>query len=481
MRSAPGVPADRALALVLHGHLPWCKGEPEAERWLAEAVAGCYLPLLEVLRGLDSDGVRAPLALSLSPPLVAMLDDPGLRGLARAQLEALAHATGPAGEAERFHRARAGRLLALYDAVGRDLPSAFFALAKRGALELFGCAATHGYLPLLNAVPAAARAQVRYGAALFERRFGAKPLGLWLPECGYSASAKDWLAQNAVRWCVLDGPAVPARGHAFLSTGVAVFAREPALCQRVWDAEVGYPGHPDYLDFHHRERGLRLSRVTGRGPKEPWDPGAAFARARSHAADFHAALAAGRPGLAVAAFDAELFGHWWFEGPEFLDALLRRCAEAGEVDAVVPSGWLAEHTEAELVEPLESSWGRGGFHATWLSERNQRLWPLLTRAAERMVALAELEPPPTGLSRLAVELLLAQASDWPFLLDAGASTALAARRVEGHLASFFRCADAALKGDWAPLAALESTHNPLGQVDVRVYRAPRVEREAQQA
>lgn len=475
------MPADHSLALVLHGHLPWCKGEPDAEGWFAEAVAGCYLPLLELLRGLDADGVRAPFALSLSPPLVAMLDDGQLRALARARLAELAEASGPAAEAEQFHRARAARLLALFDAVGGDLPTAFWALAKKGVFELFGCAATHGYLPLLTVVPEAARAQVALGAALFERRFGAKPNGMWLPECGYTAGAKDWLAEAAVRWCVLDGPAVPARGHAFLSTGVAVFAREPSLCERVWSAEAGYPGHPDYLDFHHRERGLRLSRVTGSENKQPWNSGAAFARARHDAADFHAALVGGRPGLRVAAFDAELFGHWWFEGPEFLDALLRRCAEAGAVDAVTPSRWLFENPEADLVEPLAGSWGRGGYHDTWLSEANQRLWPILTRAAERMVALAEVTPRPAGLSRLAVELLLAQASDWTFLLDAGASTALAARRVEGHLASFFRCADAALAGDWAPTAALESTHNPLGEVDVRVYRAPGGEREAQQA
>jgi 1,4-alpha-glucan branching enzyme len=272
------LPADHSLALVLHGHLPWCKGEPDAEGWFAEAVAGCYLPLLEVLRGLDGDGVRGAFALSLSPPLVAMLDDAELRALARARLEELAQASGPAGEAEAFHRARAARLLALFDEVQGDLPSAFSALARKGVFELFGCAATHGYLPLLTVVPEAARAQVVCGATLFEQRFGAKPLGLWLPECGYTAGAKDWLAESAVRWCVLDGPAVPARGHAFLSTGVAVFAREASICERVWSAEAGYPGHADYLDFHHRERGLRLSRVTGKEEKQPWRPDAASPR-----------------------------------------------------------------------------------------------------------------------------------------------------------------------------------------------------------
>lgn len=462
---------DRALALVLHGHLPWCKGEPQAEGWFAEAVAGCYLPLLEVLRALGAEGVRAPLALSLSPPLVAMLDDPQLRAGARGALEAAARIGGEGARA--FHRERSARLLSLFDAVGGDLPGAFFGLAKAGAIELFGCGATHGYLPLLAAVPEAARAQVRLGADLFERRFGARPRGLWLPECGYTPGAKDWLAEAQVRWSVLDGPAVAARGHAFLSTGVAVLARDPGTCARVWSAEVGYPGHPDYLDFHHREGGLRVFRVTGSERKEPWLPEAAAAQARAHARDFFGTLQRGRPGLTVAAFDAELFGHWWFEGPWFLDALLRRCAEGDAVEAVTPTQWLEQNPEGELVEPGPSSWGRGGFHGTWLSEANQRLWPAQIRAAERMVALAGRDQlPPPLRSRLAAELLLAQASDWPFLLDAGASTALAARRVEGHLATFLRCSDAALSGDLAPAWALASTHNPLGEVDFRVYNHP---------
>jgi 1,4-alpha-glucan branching enzyme len=201
-------------------------------------------------------------------------------------------------------------------------------------------------------------------------------------------------------------------------------------------------------------------------------PEAAFERARAHALDFFEGLRGGRPGLTVAAFDAELFGHWWFEGPEFLSALLRRCAETGAVEATTPSRWLQENPEGELVAPQASSWGRGGFHDTWLSEANQRLWPLLTRAGERMVALAKSShngDRSGALGRLAVELLLAQASDWPFLLDAGASTAVASRRVEGHLATFFRCADAALAGDWGPVETLASTHNPLGEVEFRVY------------
>lgn len=482
--------AERALAFVLHAHLPWCKGEPDAEGWFCEAVAGCYLPLLELFGALSRGGVRAPAALSLSPTLLAMLDDPSLRAQARAHLvrqaEGQEAVTDPAllGGA-RFQALRSRQLLALFDAVRGDLPAAFGALAREGALELFTCAATHGYLPLLAAVPAAVRAQVAVGAGRFKARFGAAPRGMWLPECGYTPGVEAHLAAAGVRWFVVDGPAfghasppplAGVRSHVFLDNGVAAFARDEAACERVWSKESGYPGHPDYLDFHHQpQESLKLHRVTGLGEKAPWEPDQAFARARAHAAMFFEAVEQGRAGLTVAAFDAELFGHWWHEGPAFLDAVLRRCAASSSVRAMTPSGWLRASTEAELATLSPSSWGRGGFHSTWLSEANHRFWPPLTRAAERLVRLASANAEATGeraelLGRLATELLLAQSSDWPFLLDAGASTALAARRVEGHLAAALRCAGAALEGDWAPLRALGGGDAPLGQVDFRLYR-----------
>jgi 1,4-alpha-glucan branching enzyme len=463
---------DRSLSLVLHGHLPWCIGEPVAEAWLVEAVVGCYLPLLEMLHTLEKDSVSAPLALSLSPPLVAMLDHPGMRRQIGAALDAAASSPLERWPAHRFHRQRAAQLLTTWGEIREDVPGAFYELSRRGRLELFGCAATHGYLPLLSLVPEAARAQVAIGAELFERRFGARLNGMWLPECGFTPGAETWLASAGVRWTVLDAPQVEARGHAFLSSGTAVMVRDTGRCAQVWSAESGYPGHPDHLDFHHRDEGARVFKVTGREDKEPWVPERAQAQARADADDFFEQLAHGRPGLTVAAFDAELFGHWWFEGPWFLDALLRRCAKSDAVQATTPSAWLAENPEGELVAPQSSSWGKGGFHATWLNETNQRLWPGQLRAAERMVKLTRSAPPghERALSALANLLLLAQASDWPFLLDAHASTAIAMRRVEGHLADFLRLSAAALEGDWSALDALDSTHNPLGEVDFRVYR-----------
>ena len=178
-------------------------------------------------------------------------------------------------------------------------------------------------------------------------------------------------------------PAVNARGFAF-------FARDPELTRRVWSAAEGYPGHPDYREFYRDlghevperdlgraagpagvrvDSGMKLWRVTGgHAEKQPYRRDEALARAREHARDF-ATRAAGRaraaqehmdrPALVVAPFDAELFGHWWYEGPEWIEALADAAEPAG-IELVTPGDWLDRHPRLQMLEPAESSWGRGG-------------------------------------------------------------------------------------------------------------------------
>ena len=478
----------RHLALVLHAHLPWVKGEEAAERWLFEAVRDCYLPLIQVLRGLARDQVRAPVALSLSPTLVAGLDDAALRRacrdfLARDARDEGAGLPAPLGDLARARAAEVGGLLELFDACGQDVAAALASAVDGAGGELCTCNATHGFLPLVGTVPQAARAQVLVGAARHRARFGQAAQGFWLAECGFVPSLEASLAESGARWTVVDEHAFhqarrpPLRGalhHVFLERGVAAFARDAALSALVWDPDVGFPGHADYLELHHRVEGRRLLRV---GDKAPYVAAAARDRAQEHAAELLDARAAGAEGLTLIAFDAELFGHWWAEGPVFLDALCRQLATRDDVRGWTPGGYLAAHPEAELCVPAASSWGRGGHAQTWLAEGARDLWPHLHRAAERLVRLvaaaadADLAHP--AWSQAATELLLAQASDWPFLIEAGVHAALARRRVEEHLDAFARLAAHLEAGAPDAEYALERarTHNPFGQVDVRVYRA----------
>lgn len=405
-----------AVVLVLHAHLPWVVGTRE-ERWLHEAVLDCYLPLLEVLE-------RAPkgrVTLSVTPVLAAMLSDGPARERSRAFLQmARIASTG-------WHHQAASQALKCFDQ--GPIVERLGALARSGTIELITSGVTHGFLPLMQTVPEAARAQIALGVEGYRRAFGLEPQGFWLPECGYAPGLDRLLADHGIRYTFVDSHAVggTVRGTAapvFLSAGVAAFARDITASEQVWSSKVGYPADFVYADFHHRIDGQRVLRVTGSDPKQPWEPQVALSRAREHAAHFLSSREDGAE-LQVAPYDAELFGHWWLEGPAFLEGVLQ-----GEA-LTTPSQILREQPTLETRELPFSSWGRAGTAEVWLGPGNAWMWPHLHRAAEQMIGL---EGP---LADAALnQLLLAQASDWPFLIDAKTSAGFAQEQFEHHLLAF---------------------------------------------
>jgi 1,4-alpha-glucan branching enzyme len=244
--------------------------------------------------------------------------------------------------------------------------------------------------------------------------------------------------------------------------------RDPVTSVQVWSRHRGYPGDASYLEFHKLRwpGGLKLWRVTGAGVdlggKEPYDPGAARGRAAEHASHFVDLLgriaAAQPPGTVVAApFDTELFGHWWFEGPDFLADCYRRVARMPGVRAVTASRYLAEHPPVAALRLAAGSWGANGDYSMWLNDATtwtwRRLWPLETAFWD--AAPAALRSPAAGarpvLAQAARELLLAQASDWQFIISTGEVADYAERRFNLH------CDDAhRLLGALAPGADLEA-------------------------
>ncbi len=443
----------KQLLLVLHAHLPWGHLSDEddaAAQWLLEACVDCYQPLLTALERLDAEGVPFRLTLSVSPPLAAMWSSPKLndRLAAYVAAEQQAWRSAPAeyAKAADFHLARLAE-------PRRDLDAGFRALKQ---VERITSTATHGFLPLLKTVPAAARAQV--SAA------GPTP-GMWLAECGYTAGADGWLRDAGVGYFFVDSHAVSHAAHAHrrpvqTTRGVFAFARDPQASAQVWSAKTGYPGDPAYLDFHHRVGGRRVLRVPGEGA---WDPAVARDRAQIHARHFVAERAANGGDVITAPYDAELFGHWWFEGPDFLEAVVRAVAESQAVQLNVPSRLCAP--DAERVELPETSWGRGGHSAVWLDAANAWMWPHLHRAAEAMVALADRSD--RVAKQAARELLLAQASDWPFLIEAMTNAGYATKRFEDHLLAFQKLAGGDV--DEAYLSKREAANNLFGAIDPRVY------------
>ncbi len=522
------------VALLLHAHLPYIR-HPEHERfleetWLFEAITECYIPLLQAFERLTDDGIRFRITVSLSPPLVAMLRDPFLQERYLAHMGRLLRLADKEVQRTRddqrfaplarMYRRLIAETVALFDVrYRRDLATAFAELEQAGVLELITTAATHGYLPLLRHAPGSVRAQVQVGADSHRRAFGRQAAGIWLPECGYYPGLETVLEEAGYRYFFLDTHGIlnaasrPRYGiHAPLAcpNGLAAFGRDPQASRQVWSAEAGYPGHPQYrefyrdvgfdldfdyvrpyiLDGHTRvHTGLKYYRITGKSEhKEPYDPAAARAQATTHAAHFISMLRGSlqakapsmdRPPLVVAPYDAELFGHWWFEGPLWLESLIRQLAEHGnELSLVTPSGYLSRHPAPQIATPSASSWGDRGYNEFWLNPGNAWIYPQLHRAAQRMHDAAgtlAAEPPGTlahrTLQQAARSLLLAQASDWAFIMRAGSAVEYAHRRIRDHLSRFHYLEQSARSGEFdeRQLQALEFMDNIFPEVDFRVF------------
>lgn len=495
-----------SLAIVLHAHLPWVR-HPEHDRfleeyWLFEAVAECYLPLLGLLRGWDRDGVEWGLNLGITPTLAAMWADPLLRSRTGRYLDERRELAGIECErtalvpelqaVARFHQAFYDRSWEEWNACGGDLIGAFAAWARTGRLELLGGPATHPILPLLAGEPGSLRAQLRLGLREHERHFGHRPPGLWLPECAWSPTIDRLLCDEGFHHGVLETQALlggtpPPPAAIFLPVrtpgGITFFGRDPLSARQVWSRQGGYPGDPRYREFHRDladeaewesvsrflpgagvryPSGLKYHRVTGGDhDKRVYHRGSALQAVAEHAAHFLAQrrrqLQEARAGLThppvlVAPYDAELFGHWWFEGPEFLDLVMRGASGAG-IRPETLSRLSESDAPAWRSQPAESSWGAGGHLGVWLHPDNADLQPRLRSAGARMVAMVRKAMESSGpcrgpmqdhVSKAGRELLLAQASDWPFLIRMGTAARYARQRAEGHLAAFEDAAQAVL-------------------------------------
>jgi 1,4-alpha-glucan branching enzyme len=522
-----------SFCLVLHGHLPWVLHHghwPHGEVWLFEAAAETYLPLLEAF----GDG-SCPVTLGLMPVLLEQLGHPRFtEGFARWLGEQAARALRDAAEftargdghlawlAEEQHRHFLA-LSARFDAIGRDIPRAFGALAQRGAIELLTSNATHGYMPFLKH-DACSRAQVRAGVHTSQRRLGFRPAGAWLPECAYRpggpwtppvgdrtprhrAGVEEVFGHEGVGFFFVDAhlfagarsegtqtasgfTKVPwdqatwdeTRGwrsvlepHLVSSDGgpgrLLALARHPEVSEQVWSGDVGYPGDGRYLEFHkrHGRDGLRYWRVTAPktdlGAKLPYAPDEVQGAVYAHAQHFGAVVRSilkrhhertGRHGTVVAPFDAELFGHWWHEGPRFIREVMACFAGDDVVRPATVSQVLRQWPADKVVSLPEGSWGEGGDHRVWLNDETRWMLEAAHGAEDRLLDLlarldwrgspAIAEP----LKLAARELLLLQASDWQFVIKTRGAVDYGYRRFCEHLARFDRACtitDARARGE----------------------------------
>jgi 1,4-alpha-glucan branching enzyme len=519
------------LALVLHAHLPFVR-HPEhdkflEESWLFEAITETYLPLVQVMDGWLRDGMDTRLTLSLSPTLCAMLLDPLLQDRYTRHLEGLIELAEK--EIHRTHWDRPFRELAwmyhhrfttardTYFAYGRNVVGAFRKFQEAGKLEIITTAATHALLPLLAGNPASIRAQILTARDHYRSCFDCDPRGIWLPECAYVEGVEQVLQEADIRWFVTDTHGVlharprPRYGvfaPIFTPNGIAAFGRDLESAEQVWSRHAGYPGDERYRDFYRDVgydldfdyvkphlptpelrgfTGLKYYAITGATQdKCIYDHKSALDAAAEHAGHFLGArieqinkLAAlmDRPPFVLAPYDAELFGHWWYEGPEFLDYFVRKTIFDQRVVALTtPTEYLRLHPTHQVATPSASSWGEEGYFRLWLNETNEWIQPHLRVAEERMTELARKFPQTTGLTERALrqaarELLLAQASDWPFILRTGTSPDYARRRVKDHVLRFTRLYEqlTASKIDEAWLTRVEWVDNVFADVNWRYW------------
>jgi 1,4-alpha-glucan branching enzyme len=506
------------LALILHAHLPFVR-HPEHEHfleedWFFEAITESYIPLLQTMQRLVNDGVPFKLTMSITPTLTAMLQDELLRQRYLQHVDLLIDLA--AREQQRNRKdARLKELADFYfalfsetrqffrDGCKCDLLAPFRQLRRAGVLEIIASAATHGLLPLLEQQSyEGARAQVLIGCDEYVNLWSEEPKGFWLPECAYAPDLDCNLQEANIRWFVLDahgllfGNPQPRRAifaPCYTRAGPAAFARDRNSSRQVWSAREGYPGDPAYREFYRdvgfdlplehlgpvgsgmrRFSGLKYHRITGRGAeKELYDRAAAERRAETHAAHFLEQRRAelrrlSQPdaeAIVVIPFDAELFGHWWFEGPLFLERFIRKTAsEQDDFCLTTPTEHLAAHPTQQIIEPARSTWGENGDLSVWINPVNAWIYPHLHGAARRMTEVARrfsaivgrarrlpnaktadgapvLQCADRVLQQLARELLLSQSSDWAFLMKTATAREYATKRTLDHLGRFNRLHD----------------------------------------
>lgn len=239
------------------------------------------------------------------------------------------------------------------------------------------------------------------------------------------------------------------------------FARHPRVSEQVWSGRIGYPGAGEYLEFHrkHGERGLRYHKVTSNtsplSAKDPYYPDDIKAKCFQHAQHFVGVVKevlaqyrreTGRPGTVVAPFDAELFGHWWFEGPQFLrDVVLTLNADA-DVKLRTAEEAMYHQPPEKVVRMPEGSWGENGNHSVWINDRNRWIWEMEYRAEGTMLRLLHGVAWQTNadlkglMQRLGRQMLLMQSSDWPFVIHSQGAIDYGTQRFAGHATSFDRLA-----------------------------------------
>ncbi len=389
--------------------------------------------------------------------------------------------------------------MAYFDEINRDIVSEFKQLQDEGAIEIITSAATHGYLPLLGldeAVRAQVEVGVRNYIRVFGKKpigiwppeLAYRPAYRWKAPVGDypeidRRGVEEFYHDSGIRYFIVDKhllmggevigtylslfeglkalwersreaaqfrsrklsphkPYYAASGNS--SKPVAFFTRDPETASRVWSRDLGYPGDPAYLEFHKRHfpGGHKYWRVTDskldladKGEYIPEMVEAPLEAQSSHFVQLVNEIAVREDGIVVAPFDTELFGHWWFEGPEWLYRVIKKLySDKSDVRPVKLGEYLDAFPPDEVVNLPEGSWGEGGFHWVWLNDWTRWTWEKIYEMEHRVVALlkSDRQINPLLMQQILKQLLLLESSDWQFLITTWSARDYAENRFSEH-------------------------------------------------
>ncbi len=518
------------LNLVLNAHLPYVRSPGKQilfeETWLFEAIDDTYLPLLRVFQRLENRKIPFKLTISLSPTLVTMLADKTLQARYRDYLERKIELGRK--EIERTRGTREEDLARLYldlfsknredfnDLYNGNILKGFQYFQKAGHLDIITSLAAYPFAPLYQAYPKNLLGQLKVAIENHYQYFGQEPSGLWLAENGYYPGLDGIIAKTRIKYIflaahgVLLGESRPQHGVlAPIRTpaGLIGFARHLGSSNDVWDKDYGYPADPVYRDFYRdigydlpmdyvgpylysgnnpSMTGYKYFRVTGKtNIKEYYDPQAALIKVKEHAGNFlyNRKLTVENlqkhghhfEPIFTIPLDAELLGHWWFEGVSWLEELFIQASTIAQLEFIRPSD-LDLDAKYQTLGPIYSSWGTGGFSEVWLDGSNDWVYRHSYRALDRFFELLRRFPDETGrreraLNQAAREIILAQASDWPMMIKTGATADYAKSRFRSHVLNFTNIYESLsgnkLDTEW--LTNLEKQNGIFPHLDYRIF------------
>ncbi|MFA9398556.1 MAG: 1,4-alpha-glucan branching protein domain-containing protein [Clostridiaceae bacterium] len=519
------------VSFVLHSHLPYVRHmgtiDPLEERWLFEAMIECYLPLISAFDNMYIDDVDFKITMSLTPPLMEMLEDEYLNKnfrkyltktlkLIRLEIERTKE-NEELNKVAKFYYKRFTLLQKVYRKYNNNIMDGFRRYDKRGNLEIIASSATHALLPLHEQNKEAVNAQIKQGVENYKKHLGHGPKGFWLPECAYSYFLDEILKENNIEYFIMENKGVlyaspkPKNGTfepISSPNNILSFARDDASSGQIWSSVDGYPGDYNYREFYRDigyelpmeyiapfinasgiriDTGIKYNKITGKTEeKSIYNREKAIERVESHATHFAESrdfqvnnlLKEMDKPIVVCAFDTELFGHWWFEGPDFIEMFLRKsCEEWTSYNITTIKEYIKKIDKVQISSANPSSWGEESNFSVWLNMDNQWIYREIHERQENMVEIANKnkaprQPKKRALNQLARELMLLESSDWPFIIKNKTTVLYAENRIKDHIERFDKIYIDICKNkiDEKYLNTIEKQDNIFKEINYKIYR-----------